>query len=235
MQPFYLVEKMLADKQINITQVIGNSSILKEINASDYVTDEHGLPSINDILSELEKPGRDPRAEFKVVLFKEGVESITDLYVDLELEGVVSNVTNFGAFVDIGVHQDGLVHISSMSEGFVSDPRTVVKAGDIVKVKVVEVDKDRGRIGLTMKLNTKPNSQNDSQKSNQKSKCHSTSSKDNKVDRVTPISQKSRASKNRTESRGTALKKNKPKHEAASTKVVFNTAMADALSKLKKG
>ncbi|MES9843533.1 MAG: S1 RNA-binding domain-containing protein, partial [Candidatus Sedimenticola sp. 6PFRAG5] len=110
------------------------------------------IPTVTDIISELEKPGRDPRGEFKTASFQEGVEEISDLKADMILEGVVTNVTNFGAFVDVGVHQDGLVHISAMSEKFIKDPREVVKAGDLVKVKVMEVDLERRRIGLTMRL-----------------------------------------------------------------------------------
>lgn len=126
---------------------------MQSINAEQYVDENFGLPTIRDVLRELEKPGRDPRPEFRTAQFKEGVEDIKDLEQGMVLEGVVSNVTNFGAFVDIGVHQDGLVHISAMTNRFITDPRSVVKAGDIVKVKVVEVDKERRRIGLSMKLN----------------------------------------------------------------------------------
>lgn len=110
------------------------------------------MPTVSDIIRELEKPGRDPRPEFKTAEFKEGVETLADLKIGMTLEGVVTNVTNFGAFVDIGVHQDGLVHISALADKFVSDPHDVVKAGDVVKVKVTEVDTERKRIALTMRL-----------------------------------------------------------------------------------
>lgn len=132
--------------------LIGDSAFLKALNPADYVDDRFGLPTVTDILKELDKPGRDPRPEFVVATFKDGVEKITDLKPDMILEGVITNVTHFGAFVDIGVHQDGLVHISALSNTFVKDPRDVVKAGDIVKVKVMEVDVARKRIGLSMRL-----------------------------------------------------------------------------------
>ncbi|ELL59147.1 putative transcriptional accessory protein, partial [Salmonella enterica subsp. enterica serovar Enteritidis str. SE30663] len=118
--------------------------------------DKFGVPTVSDIIKELEKPGRDPRPEFKTAQFADGVETMNDLLPGMILEGAVTNVTNFGAFVDIGVHQDGLVHISSLSNKFVDDPHTVVKAGDIVKVKVLEVDLQRKRIALTMRLDEQP-------------------------------------------------------------------------------
>jgi uncharacterized protein len=132
--------------------VIGNSSFLHKINPEQFTDDRFGLPTVQDILAELDKPGRDPRPEFKTAEFKEGVEEIKDLEPGMILEGVVTNVTNFGAFVDIGVHQDGLVHISALSNEFVKDPRTVVKAGDLVKVKVMSVEIERKRIALSMRL-----------------------------------------------------------------------------------
>ncbi|MGL4613661.1 MAG: S1 RNA-binding domain-containing protein, partial [Shewanella sp.] len=132
--------------------LIGNSSLLRSINPQEFITPEFGLPTVTDILAELDKPGRDPRGEFKTAKFKDGVEELKDLIPEMILEGVVTNVTNFGAFVDIGVHQDGLVHISSLTDKFISDPHTVVKAGDVVKVKVMEVDVERRRIGLSMRL-----------------------------------------------------------------------------------
>ncbi|MEI6738603.1 MAG: Tex family protein, partial [Pseudomonadota bacterium] len=151
-EAYPLVEKMLADKQLELQQTIGQHSILQSVNAEHYVDEHFGLPTIRDVLLELEKPGRDPRPEFKTATFKEGIEDINHLHEGMILEGVVSNVTNFGAFVDIGVHQDGLIHISAMTNRFINDPRSVVKAGDIVTVRVVEVDKNRRRIGLSMKL-----------------------------------------------------------------------------------
>lgn len=151
-ESYSLVEQIAEKSSGSLEKLIGNKASLKAINAADFISDEIGLPTIQDIISELEKPGRDPRPDFKTAEFKEGVEEISDLKLDMILEGVVSNVTNFGAFVDIGVHQDGLVHISEITNKFIKDPREVVKTGDIVKVKVVELDLERRRIGLSMKL-----------------------------------------------------------------------------------
>ncbi|MBY8287398.1 Tex family protein [Vibrio fluvialis] len=153
----YPVVKNIAEKnQKAIKALIGNSEFLRNLRAADY-TDEHfGVPTVSDIIKELDKPGRDPRPEFKTATFADGVNEVSDLEIGMVLEGVVSNVANFGAFVDIGVHQDGLVHISALTDRFVSDPREVVKAGDIVKVKVMEVDVQRKRIALTMRLNDEP-------------------------------------------------------------------------------
>jgi uncharacterized protein len=151
-ESYAVVDKIISQSQFKLAELIGNSQLLSGIQATDFVDDSVGLPTIIDILSELEKPGRDPRPEFKTAKFKEGVESINDLTPGMILEGTVSNVANFGAFVDIGVHQDGLVHISAMTNKFISDPREVVKAGEIVKVKVLEVDVPRKRISLTMRL-----------------------------------------------------------------------------------
>jgi len=151
-EAYPVVEKIIAKINKPVAELIGNSSLLKSLKPADY-TDEHfGIPTVTDILQELDKPGRDPRPEFKTATFREGVEELKDLKADMILEGVVTNVTNFGAFVDIGVHQDGLVHISALTNRYISDPREVVKAGDIVKVKVVEVDIPRKRIALTMRL-----------------------------------------------------------------------------------
>ncbi|HAS6362677.1 TPA: RNA-binding transcriptional accessory protein [Vibrio vulnificus] len=161
----YPVVKAIAEKnQKAVKALIGDSSFLKGLRAVDY-TDEHfGVPTVTDIIKELDKPGRDPRPEFKTATFAEGIHNVSDLEVGMILEGVVSNVANFGAFVDIGVHQDGLVHISALTDRFVSDPREVVKAGDIVKVKVMEVDVQRKRIALSMRLNDEPGQDNRSQR-----------------------------------------------------------------------
>ena len=155
-EAYQLVESMSNKTGKEVVRLLGDSSTLKSIKAGDFVTERFGLPTIKDILSELQKPGRDPRPEFKTADFKEGVEKISDLKPSMILEGTVTNVTNFGAFIDIGVHQDGLVHISAMSEEFISDPREVVKAGDIVKVKVMEVDVARKRVGLSMRMSDDP-------------------------------------------------------------------------------
>ncbi len=150
-EAYPLVEKIVAHENTPVKSLIGNSQLLKKLKPSMFVDDRFGLPTIQDVLSELEKPGHDPRPAFKTASFKEGVENVKDLKQGMQLEGVITNVTNFGAFVDIGVHQDGLVHISMLADRFVSDPREVVKAGDVVKVTVLEVDIDRKRIGLSMR------------------------------------------------------------------------------------
>ena len=151
-EAYPVVEKIAQKNERQVAQVIGDVGFLKRLAANDYVDDKFGLPTVTDILKELEKPGRDPRPEFKTAEFKEGVETMDDLKPGMILEGVVTNVTNFGAFVDIGVHQDGLVHISLLSNTYIADPREVVKAGDIVQVKVLEIDLPRKRISLSMKL-----------------------------------------------------------------------------------
>ncbi|EJX1243845.1 RNA-binding transcriptional accessory protein [Vibrio alginolyticus] len=162
----YPVVKAISEKNNkDIKALIGDSSFLKGLHAVDYTDDNFGVPTITDIIKELDKPGRDPRPEFKTATFAEGVNSLSDLEPGMILEGVVSNVANFGAFVDIGVHQDGLVHISALTDRYVSDPREVVKAGDIVKVKVMEVDVQRKRIGLSMRMNDEPGQDNRSQRS----------------------------------------------------------------------
>jgi uncharacterized protein len=155
-EAYPVVERILADLNKPIREVMGNASVVKALDAGRYTDERFGLPTVQDILRELEKPGRDPRPDFRTAAFKEGVEAIKDLQPGMLLEGVVTNVTNFGAFVDIGVHQDGLVHISALSHRFVKDPHEVVKAGDVVKVKVLEVDEKRKRIALTMKLEEAP-------------------------------------------------------------------------------
>ncbi|HWU97747.1 MAG TPA: Tex family protein [Oxalicibacterium sp.] len=151
-ESYPLVEKILADISKDVKNVLGDSKLLKSLSPAKYADDKFGVPTVTDILKELEKPGRDPRPEFTTATFKDGVEEIRDLRPDMILEGVVTNVAAFGAFVDIGVHQDGLVHISALSNTFVKDPHTVVKAGQVVKVKVLEVDEKRKRIALTMRL-----------------------------------------------------------------------------------
>ncbi len=151
-ESYPLVQRILADIRQDIKGIIGNSSLLKSLSPAKYLDEKFGIPTITDILKELEKPGRDPRPEFTTASFREGVEELKDLQPGMILEGVVTNVAAFGAFVDIGVHQDGLVHISALADKFVKDPHTVVKAGQVVKVKVLEVDEKRKRIALTMRL-----------------------------------------------------------------------------------
>ena len=151
-ETYALVEQILKQSNSPITELMGNKSALENINVETLASESFGIITIKDIISELEKPGRDPRPEFKTATFQEGVNTINDLKVGMILEGVISNVANFGAFVDVGVHQDGLVHISSLTNKFVSDPHEIVKAGEVVKVKVTEVDPQRKRISLTMRL-----------------------------------------------------------------------------------
>ena len=155
-EAYPLVQRILDASGREIRQVIGDGAFLKSLDPRKFTDEKFGLPTVTDIVRELEKPGRDPRPEFKTAVFKEGVEQIRDLQPGMLLEGVVTNVTNFGAFVDIGVHQDGLVHISALADKFVKDPHTVVRAGDVVKVKVLEVDEKRRRIALTMRLSDQP-------------------------------------------------------------------------------
>ncbi|MDC7691023.1 Tex family protein [Vogesella indigofera] len=151
-EAYPVVEQIVSKTGRAVKQIVGDSIFIKGLRASDYTDERFGLPTVMDILKELDKPGRDPRPEFKTATFQDGVESLKDLQPGMVLEGVVTNVANFGAFVDIGVHQDGLVHISALSNKFIDDPRKVVKAGDVVKVKVLEVDVSRKRVALTMRL-----------------------------------------------------------------------------------
>ena len=205
-EAYPVVAKMLAQQGITAAELIGNRERVKQIKASDFTDERFGLPTILDILSELEKPGRDPRGEFQTASFAEGIHEIKDLEIGMILEGVVSNVANFGAFVDIGVHQDGLVHISALADKFVQDPRDVVKAGDVVKVKVLEVDVPRKRIALTMRLNDEAGAE--------------------KRGRQLENNSSPRSPNN---NRG-SLKNGKPQRERAPQ----NSAMADAFAKLKK-
>ncbi|KVL29817.1 Tex family protein [Burkholderia sp. MSMB1835] len=151
-EAYPVVERMLAKINKRIDDVLGNREALAGLSPMEFVDERFGLPTVRDILAELEKPGRDPRPEFKTATFREGVEKVSDLVPGMTLEGVVTNVAAFGAFVDIGVHQDGLVHVSAMSTKFIKDPHEVVKAGQVVKVKVIDVDVKRQRIALTMRL-----------------------------------------------------------------------------------
>ena len=175
-EAYSVVNKVAKNLNKKLQDLIGDSSTIQALKPTEYVDDSFGLPTIKDIFSELDKPGRDPRPEFITATFKEGIDNINDLYEGMILEGVVSNVTNFGAFVDIGVHQDGLVHISQLADRFVKDPRDVVKAGDVVKVKVEDVDAKRKRIALTMKLSeAKPSNKPKQKKTESYSKSKSSS------------------------------------------------------------
>lgn len=155
-EAYPVVRRILESTGRGIAEIIGNTTALRSLRASDFTDERFGVPTVTDIIAELEKPGRDPRPEFKTAEFAAGVEKVADLKPGMVLEGVVTNVAAFGAFVDVGVHQDGLVHVSAMSHNFVKDPREVVKSGDVVKVKVLEVDVARQRIGLTLRLDDEP-------------------------------------------------------------------------------
>lgn len=159
-EAYPLVERIAKQSGREVRGLIGDSAALKALKPADFADERFGVPTVSDILKELDKPGRDPRPEFKAAEFREGVETLNDLKLSMVLEGTVTNVTHFGAFVDIGVHQDGLVHISALSDRFIDDPRSVVKAGDIVTVKVMSVDIPRKRVGLSMRLDDQPETEN---------------------------------------------------------------------------
>ncbi|GAB3299673.1 Tex family protein [Parasphingorhabdus pacifica] len=159
-EAYPVVRRILDTTQGDITELIGNTRVLRSLRPDDFVDDTFGLPTVTDILAELDKPGRDPRPTFKTATFAEGVEKLQDLKAGMQLEGVVTNVAAFGAFVDVGVHQDGLVHVSAMSKNFVNDPREVVKSGDVVRVKVLDVDVPRKRISLTLRLDDEATAEN---------------------------------------------------------------------------
>lgn len=220
-EAYPIVEKMMAQTHTPLKDLIGNPSVIRLIDAQAYVTDTVGFVTVQDILKELEKPGRDPRPAFKTAQFKDGVMDINDLKVGMTLEGVVSNVTNFGAFIDIGVHQDGLVHISAMADRFISDPHTVVKTGDIVHVRVIEIDVDRRRINLSMKQDTPEKPANISKTPLKQVKQNTVTNGKNQP----KTTAQKKPQKNSSKPQNTGKPRQQP---------VFNTAMADALSKLKK-
>jgi len=155
-ETYPVVEQIMRDTAKPVAQLMGRADVLKALKPEQFANARFGVVTVRDILGELEKPGRDPRPDFQVARFNEGVEDIKDLVEGMVLEGTVSNVAAFGAFVDLGVHQDGLVHVSQLAHKFVTDAREIVKTGDIVKVQVVEVDVARKRIALTMKLGASP-------------------------------------------------------------------------------
>jgi len=148
---YALVEKIVTAKATTVKDIIGNSEIIRQVDASVFVDGSVGLPTVQDVLNELEKPGRDPRPEFRTAKFREDITEVAQLTEGLQLEGVITNVTNFGAFVDVGVHQDGLIHISELANEFVADPHKVVKPGQIVQVRVIQVDAERQRVNLSMR------------------------------------------------------------------------------------
>ncbi|GLP95939.1 Tex family protein [Paraferrimonas sedimenticola] len=169
-EAYQVAQSICEHLKLPANELIGRTDLLKSLNPKDFTSDEFGVPTVTDIINELNKPGRDPRGEFKTAEFKEGIEKVSDLQLDMVLQGVVTNVTNFGAFVDVGVHQDGLVHISSLADKYVDDPRKVIKTGDVVKVKVMEVDVERKRIGLSMRLDEKAPPAGQSNRANKPSK-----------------------------------------------------------------
>ncbi len=150
-ESYPLVSKIVEAKATTVKNIIGNTEIIRQVNPEEFVDDKFGLPTIQDVLSELEKPGRDPRPEFRTAKFRDDITEVAQLTEGMQLEGVVTNVTNFGAFVDVGVHQDGLVHISELANEFVADPHKVVKPGQIVQVRVLNVDAERNRVNLSMR------------------------------------------------------------------------------------
>ena len=150
-ESYHIVEKMAKKLNVKVGDLIGNKELIAKINPKDYVEQDFGLETINDILKELDKPGRDPRKTFEAFEFDKDIRSIEDLKPGMELNGIVTNITAFGAFVDIGVHQDGLVHISQMADHYIKDPNEVVRLNQHVRVKVLSVDVDRNRISLTMR------------------------------------------------------------------------------------
>ncbi len=179
-EAYPVVERILQKAGRRIQEIIGDKAFLRTLKPEQFTDEKFGVPTVTDIISELEKPGRDPRGQFETASFKEGIETLSDLKPDMVLEGVVTNVTNFGAFIDIGVHQDGLVHISAMSDKFIKDPREVVKTGDLVKVKVMEVDIARKRIGLSMRLSDQSDKVNQDKGGNNTAKDKRTPSKQKK-------------------------------------------------------
>jgi protein Tex len=225
-ESYEVVHRILQKTGLSLQEVMHNSALLKSISPEAYVDEQYGLITVRDVLQELEKPGRDPRPEFKTPVFQEGVEEMSHLKLGMVLDGVVSNVTNFGAFVDVGVHQDGLVHISALADRFVKNPHDVVKNGDVVRVKVIEVDLPRRRIGLSMRLEEKPAEKKPVVEERRKEPSSPKVSAKNEV-RRTPNkgSKSSRHFEKASPKREHVVKKedNKP----------FNTAMADALAKLK--
>ncbi len=205
-EAYPVVKKIAADTGTDIRKLIGDSEALNKLDPKRYTDEQFGLPTVIDILKELEKPGRDPRPEFKTATFKDGIEKISDLQPDMVLEGVISNVTHFGAFVDIGVHQDGLVHISAITDRFIKDPHEVVSTGDVVKVKVMEIDEKRKRIALTMRLTDSARDAQDASANKQKARNTNNKPQRNQTRQSTPPARKKQAdSSNSMGSFGAAL------------------------------
>ena len=221
-EAYPVVDKIVDTTALAVNDIIGNTELLKSLSPDTFTSEAFGLPTVKDILKELDKPGRDPRPEFKTAAFKEGVETINDLKPGMILEGVVSNVANFGAFVDVGVHQDGLVHISALTNKFISDPREVVKAGDIVKVKVLEVDVPRKRISFTMRLDDTPTQANGA---NQKQGNRNSGQGANAASNKNSARSQPRGN---GQNRGSQARGNEPQNSA------MGNAFADAFAKAKK-
>ncbi len=215
-EAYPVVERIVAKNNKPVKNVIGDVDFLRNLKPEDYTDEIFGIPTVADIIRELEKPGRDPRPEFKTPAFKEGVNDLEDLEADMILEGAVTNVTNFGAFVDIGVHHDGLVHISALSSSYVKDPRSVVKAGDVIKVKVLEIDLKRRRVALKLHLDEKK---------------HELTARAPKKKRR-PVAKKSRKAKN-TEQRSSSPKIKIPLTQQSSA--FAGSIMADAFANARKG
>ena len=224
-ETYPIVEKIIQQLNLDSASLLNNNERLKQVNISVLVTEQFGEVTIKDILNELAKPSRDPRPEFKTATFADGINKMTDLKVGMILEGIISNVANFGAFVDIGVHQDGLVHISSITDKFINDPSEFVKAGEIVKVKVVEVDVARKRISLTMRLNDNVSEQRSNFKPQVPSQKHQSAKQSTKQGTKQASNAKSQEPNQR--------KQHKPKAKPIDNAAMGN-AFADAFAKLKK-
>jgi uncharacterized protein len=221
-ETYPIVENIIKQLNIDSADLLNSAEQLQQVNISELATEQFGEVTINEIIKELIKPNRDPRPEFKTATFADGVNNIADLEVGMVLEGVVSNVANFGAFIDVGVHQDGLVHISAITDKFISDPREIIKAGEIVKVKVVEVDAARKRISLTMRLDDSVSKNDGSGQA--KPERASTQHK--------PQNNKPQHHNNKSQE-ATQRKPHKPKSQKVENAVMGN-AFADAFAKLKK-
>ncbi|EPB4267667.1 Tex family protein [Yersinia enterocolitica] len=224
-EAYPVVERILAATEQALQDLMGNATALRSLNARDFTTEKFGVPTVTDILRELEKPGRDPRPEFKTATFAEGVETLNDLTPGMILEGSVTNVTNFGAFVDIGVHQDGLVHISSLADKFVDDPHKVVKAGDIVKVKVMEVDLQRKRIALSMRLDEQPGESGSRRGNGGENRANA-----NNGNRGASRPRNSNESNSRPPAKGRADSNSGGNHSSSNHSSSNNSAMSDALA-----
>lgn len=230
-EAYPLVERILADLEQPVNAVLTQPKLLREVKPEQYTDERFGLPTVVDILTELEKPGRDPRPAFKTATFKAGINELKDLAADMVLEGVVTNVTNFGAFVDIGVHQDGLVHVSALADRFIKDPHEVAKAGDVVKVKVMEVDLKRKRISLTMRLaDTSDNQKHQDQSSSEQRSAKAKSRDGRKGERRNDSSSNNQRNKNRNENR-TNKRSSNNSHTQSNAPA---SAMAQAFAKAKK-